>query len=159
MKLRALHAWCRSPCIRTQHVGKQFALNISLFWRRNTGCKWNSGIANLSARLRLNRTKPETAYCNWRGRYLTCSGNNNLSLLRHSRWRFLHGRSAPEVILDGYYTHASDVWSFGILAWELYTSFADGLDGRDSSLPFFDLDNQEVNCQFPICNTTNTKSV
>nr|XP_058966526.1 tyrosine-protein kinase JAK2-like isoform X2 [Pocillopora verrucosa] len=52
--------------------------------------------------------------------------------------------SAPEVILDGHYTHASDVWSFGILAWELYTSFADGLDGRDSSLPFFDLGNEEI---------------
>ncbi|XP_022781529.1 uncharacterized protein LOC111322654 isoform X1 [Stylophora pistillata] len=52
--------------------------------------------------------------------------------------------SAPEVILDGHYTHASDVWSFGILAWELYTSFADGLDGRDSSLPFFGLNNQEI---------------
>ena len=57
---------------------------------------------------------------------------------------FFHGRSAPEVILDGHYTHASDVWSFGILAWELYTSFADGLHGRDSSLPFFDLGNEEV---------------
>lgn len=52
--------------------------------------------------------------------------------------------SAPEVILDGRYTHASDVWSFGILAWELYTSFATGLDGRDSSRPFFDLDDQEI---------------
>ena len=54
-------------------------------------------------------------------------------------------RSAPEVILDGHYTHASDVWSFGILAWELYTSFATGQDGRHLSVPFFDLEKHEVN--------------
>jgi len=55
-------------------------------------------------------------------------------------------RSAPEVILDGHYTHASDVWAFGILAWELYTSFTTGQDGpRDLSVPFFDLERHEVN--------------
>ncbi|KAJ7356110.1 ptk6 protein tyrosine kinase [Desmophyllum pertusum] len=51
--------------------------------------------------------------------------------------------SAPEVILDGHYTHASDVWAFGILAWELYKSFSTGQDGRPVSVPFFDLDNRE----------------
>ena len=54
-------------------------------------------------------------------------------------------RSAPEVILDGHYTHASDVWAFGILAWELYTSFTTEQNGRDLSVPFFNLEKHEVN--------------
>jgi len=49
------------------------------------------------------------------------------------------------VILDGHYTHASDVWAFGILAWELYTSIVTGQGGRDSSVPFCNLENDEVN--------------
>ena len=49
------------------------------------------------------------------------------------------------MILDGHYTHASDVWAFGILAWELYQSFSTGQDGRPLSVPFYDLDNHEVN--------------
>ncbi|KAL9950623.1 hypothetical protein ACROYT_G043148 [Oculina patagonica] len=52
--------------------------------------------------------------------------------------------SAPEVILDGHYTHASDVWAFGILAWELYTSYANGQDERDISVPFYDLNKHEI---------------
>ena len=58
--------------------------------------------------------------------------------------RFFH-RSAPEVILDGHYTHASDVWAFGVLAWELYTSYTTEQDKRDLSVPFFKLENHEVN--------------
>ena len=55
-------------------------------------------------------------------------------------------RSAPEVILDGHYTYASDVWAFGILAWELYQSFTTEHDiKRDLSVPFYDLENREVN--------------
>ena len=54
-------------------------------------------------------------------------------------------RSAPEVILDGRYTHASDVWALGIIAWELYTSFAIGKDRQELSLPFYDLEPKEVN--------------
>ena len=46
------------------------------------------------------------------------------------------------MILDGHYTHASDIWAFGILAWELYTSFK---AGRHLSVPFFDLGKHEVN--------------
>lgn len=49
------------------------------------------------------------------------------------------------MILDGHYTHASDVWAFGILAWELYTSFITGQDGREFSVPFCDLEKHEVN--------------
>ena len=48
-------------------------------------------------------------------------------------------------MLDGHYTHASDVWAFGILAWELYTSFTTEQDGRDLSVPFFNLEKHEVN--------------
>ena len=55
-------------------------------------------------------------------------------------------RSAPEVILDGHYTYVSDVWAFGILAWELYQSFTTEHDiKRDLSVPFYDLENREVN--------------
>ena len=54
-------------------------------------------------------------------------------------------RSAPEVISDGHYSHASDVWAFGILAWELYTSFASGQDRRDFSIPYHGLYDDEVN--------------
>ena len=54
-------------------------------------------------------------------------------------------RSAPEVILDGHYTYASDVWAFGILAWELYASFTVGHDKRDLSVPFNGLEHPEVN--------------
>ena len=49
------------------------------------------------------------------------------------------------MILDGHYTYASDVWAFGILAWELYASFITGHDKRDLSVPFYGLQNCEVN--------------
>ena len=53
-------------------------------------------------------------------------------------------RSPPEVILQGLYSHVSDVWSFGVLAWELYTAFTNGVSSRDQTLPYFDLSNDEV---------------
>ena len=53
-------------------------------------------------------------------------------------------RSAPEVISDGRYTHASDVWAFGILAWELYASYDNGHEWRHLSVPYFSLKNEQV---------------
>ena len=47
--------------------------------------------------------------------------------------------------MDGYYTHASDVWAFGILAWELYQSFQQGENNPLFSTPYFWLDNDQVN--------------
>ncbi|XP_068675220.1 uncharacterized protein [Montipora foliosa] len=55
-----------------------------------------------------------------------------------SRW------SAPEVNMDGYYSHASDVWAFGILAWELYASYQYGQEERQFAIPYHSLDNDEI---------------
>ncbi|XP_068725933.1 uncharacterized protein [Montipora capricornis] len=55
-----------------------------------------------------------------------------------SRW------SAPEVILDGYYSHASDVWAFGILAWELYASYQYGQEEQQFCRPYHELDNDKI---------------
>ena len=53
------------------------------------------------------------------------------------------------MILEGHYTHASDVWALGIIAWELYTSFTIGQDRQELSttlsVPFYDIETEEVN--------------
>ena len=49
------------------------------------------------------------------------------------------------MISDGHYSHASDIWAFGIVAWELYTSYANGQDRRDFSVPYYGLYDDEVN--------------
>lgn len=49
------------------------------------------------------------------------------------------------MILEGHYTHASDVWALGIIAWELYTSFTIGQDRQELSVPFYDIEPKEVN--------------
>ena len=49
------------------------------------------------------------------------------------------------MILDGHYSFASDVWAFGMLAWELYASFTTGYDKRCLSAPFYEVENHEVN--------------
>ena len=46
--------------------------------------------------------------------------------------------------MDGYYSHASDVWAFGILAWELYASYQYGQEERQFAIPYQSLDNDEV---------------
>ncbi len=53
-------------------------------------------------------------------------------------------RSAPKVILQGLYSHASDVWSFGVVAWEVYAAFTNGVSSREQTLPYFDLSDNEV---------------
>ncbi|XP_074612250.1 uncharacterized protein LOC141866614 isoform X4 [Acropora palmata] len=52
--------------------------------------------------------------------------------------------SSPEVNMDGYYSHASDVWAFGILAWELYQSFQHRENNQQFSIPYFWLDNDQI---------------
>ncbi|XP_078353413.1 uncharacterized protein LOC144638109 isoform X2 [Oculina patagonica] len=52
--------------------------------------------------------------------------------------------SAPEVILENNYSHASDVWAFGILAWELYTAFATCQEGTPYSVPYYNLVADEI---------------
>lgn len=47
------------------------------------------------------------------------------------------------MISDGRFTHASDVWAFGIVAWELYESFKTGQENRELSVPYHSLDNNE----------------
>ncbi|PIO66558.1 hypothetical protein TELCIR_11726 [Teladorsagia circumcincta] len=41
---------------------------------------------------------------------------------------------APEVLKDGKYTFKSDVWSFGILMWEVYTDAAEPYPGMSPSV-------------------------
>ena len=53
--------------------------------------------------------------------------------------------------MDGHYTHASDVWAFGILAWELYQSFQHGESNPLFSTPYFWLDNDQVNFTTAVC--------
>ena len=48
------------------------------------------------------------------------------------------------MILDGRYTHASDVWAFGILAYELYKSYTTGQEGREVSVPYYGIQNDQV---------------
>lgn len=54
--------------------------------------------------------------------------------------------AAPEVITHGKYTTSSDVWSFGILMWEVMSY---------GERPYWDMSEQEVNvtqtdiCSFP----------
>ena len=67
----------------------------------------------------------------------------DLPLIINTSNNHLIFRSAPQVILDGQYTHGSDVWAFGILAWELYTSFAVGQQKRQFSVPYHELKTQE----------------
>lgn len=52
--------------------------------------------------------------------------------------------SAPEVILQGLYSHASDVWSFGVVAWELYAAVTNGARFRERTLPYFHISNDEI---------------
>lgn len=46
------------------------------------------------------------------------------------------------------YSHASDVWAFGILAWELYTAFAVGQNDRIISLPYYNIKTDKVNMSY-----------
>lgn len=76
---------------------------------------------------------------------LSCPGNVTLTVVMASlplplsplqgsssllRW------AAPEVITHGKYTSASDVWSFGILMWEVMSY---------GERPYWDMSEQEVN--------------
>ena len=48
------------------------------------------------------------------------------------------------MIQDNNYSHASDVWAFAVLAWELYTAFATGQEHRDYSIPYHSHAAEEV---------------
>lgn len=48
------------------------------------------------------------------------------------------------MIQDGNYTHASDVWAFAVLGWELYTAFATGQEFKEYSVPYCNHAAEEV---------------
>ncbi|CAH3146938.1 unnamed protein product [Pocillopora meandrina] len=52
--------------------------------------------------------------------------------------------SAPEVISQGRYSHASDVWSFGVLAWELFAAFYDSNIMPRQTIPYYNHTNDEI---------------
>lgn len=52
--------------------------------------------------------------------------------------------SAPEVISKGRYSHASDAWSFGVLAWELFAAFSFSENFTERMLPHHNLPDHEV---------------
>ena len=48
------------------------------------------------------------------------------------------------MILQGHYSKASDVWSFGVVAWELYAALPNGVRSRERTLPYINITNDEV---------------
>ena len=49
------------------------------------------------------------------------------------------------MIQSGHYTHAADVWSFGVLSWELYIAATAGQAATaDDILPYKDISDDEV---------------
>ena len=69
-------------------------------------------------------------------------------------------RSSPEVITDGMFSKASDVWAFAVLIWEIFTLIDKDLDESDeeiSHLPYHQLISKEVHLLlFLLCNTWHT---
>ena len=52
--------------------------------------------------------------------------------------------SSPEVILDGEYSKASDMWAFGVLIWEMFTLLDKDLDESDEEItPYHELSSKE----------------
>ena len=70
-------------------------------------------------------------------------------------------RSSPEVIADGMFSKASDVWAFAVLIWEIFTLIDKDRDESDeeiSHLPYHQLTSKELVhlLLYLLCNTWHT---
>ena len=53
-------------------------------------------------------------------------------------------RSSPEVIIDGEYSKASDMWAFGVMIWEMFTLIDKELDeSNEEVIPYNQLSSKE----------------